>query len=64
MNEELDIFKTAVIDFVERIAKIRDDCVIEAMAAGIDLHEMGIQEWMTHENGKIQYLCKAVKIKE
>jgi len=49
--------------YAEQVAKAREDCIIEAMAAGIDLHEMALIEW--HENdgaGILSFKCRAVKI--
>ncbi len=48
--------------FAQECAKVKDTCILNAMAEGIDLHEMGIQDGFEFIDNKIIYKCKAFKL--
>jgi hypothetical protein len=53
----------ALIDsFIDQICAKKEGCILEAMAAGIDLHEMKLREWMEISGGEIIYHCEIKRI--
>jgi hypothetical protein len=51
-------------EMLDRCAKAKEDAITEAMAAGVDLHEMEIIEWFSSEPPLIFYHCIVRRKKE
>jgi hypothetical protein len=51
-------------DFINKCIKQKESCILNAIASGIDLYDMAIEEWFdADENGILTYNCSAVRIK-
>jgi hypothetical protein len=51
-------------EFLDRCARIKETAISNAMAAGIDLHEMEITEWFSEELPLIFYHCDIKRRKD
>ena len=56
----MDEISQTVKLFAQQAAEVREQCILNAMADGLDLHFMQIVDWITVRNAVMQYHCKAV----